>query len=64
MSPFIYTSLSSPVYVRTAPDIAGYISICASFSLLSPLAFSGLALLPLVALYHYLAFSFCWRKHQ
>ncbi|EHY71068.1 hypothetical protein SEHO0A_02149 [Salmonella enterica subsp. houtenae str. ATCC BAA-1581] len=31
----------------TAPDIAGYISFCASFSLLSPLAFSDLAPLPL-----------------
>jgi len=52
MSRFICTSLSSPVYGRTAPDIAGYISICASFSLL---AFSGLALLLLVGLYLYQA---------
>ncbi|EBQ3165498.1 hypothetical protein OY03_001605 [Salmonella enterica subsp. enterica] len=44
------------------PVIACIRQDCASFSLLSPLAFSGLALLPLAALYLYLAFS--WRNHQ
>ncbi|TBM14898.1 hypothetical protein EYY86_09495 [Hafnia paralvei] len=51
------TSLSLPVSGRTAPDIAGYISICASYSLLSPLAFSGQALLPLVTPYPFRPFS-------
>ncbi|EDQ4618156.1 hypothetical protein CDE93_001892 [Salmonella enterica subsp. enterica serovar Abony] len=45
-------------------QISPYISTCASFILLSPLAFSGLALFPLTTLYLYLAFSFYWRNHQ
>ncbi|EBU3152568.1 hypothetical protein CVQ51_17735 [Salmonella enterica] len=54
--------MSSPLYRGTAPDIAGYISICASFSLLSPLAFSGQALLPLATPYPFRPFSFGWRR--
>ncbi|EDU0966415.1 hypothetical protein DCU57_001194, partial [Salmonella enterica subsp. enterica serovar Matadi] len=52
------------MYTAGLHQISPHISICASFILLSPLAFSGLALLPLAPLYLYLAFSFCWRSHQ
>ncbi|MBX4669867.1 hypothetical protein DJ548_22005 [Klebsiella grimontii] len=49
------------MYTAGLRQTSSDIPICASFSLLSPLAFSGLALLPLTPL---LAFSFCWRNHQ
>ncbi|QUJ08878.1 hypothetical protein KCP77_11705 [Salmonella enterica subsp. enterica] len=49
----ICTSLSSPLYAGTVPDISVYIDLLASRA--SPLAFFGLALLPIVALYLYRA---------
>ncbi|EDQ7227634.1 hypothetical protein XL92_001019 [Salmonella enterica subsp. enterica] len=44
------------MYTAGLRQTSSDIPICASFSPFSPLAFSGLALLPLVALYLYLAF--------
>ncbi|EII2593982.1 hypothetical protein ACT7V1_001914 [Salmonella enterica subsp. enterica] len=59
-APVQCNSLSAPachrLYTAGIHQISPHISICASFSPFSPLAFSGLALLPLVALYLYLAF--------
>ncbi|EDH7633134.1 hypothetical protein CB562_07430 [Salmonella enterica subsp. enterica serovar Togba] len=52
------------MYTAGLRQTSSDIPICASFSPFSPLAFSGLALLPLTPLYLYLAFSFCWRNHH
>ncbi|EHI2137163.1 hypothetical protein RXN85_13890 [Salmonella enterica subsp. enterica serovar Uzaramo] len=58
-APVHYHSLSAPAchrfYTAGLRQTSSDIPICASFSPFSPLAFSGLALLPLAALYLYLA---------